>query len=182
MTGEALEAESDAASVTRFLSPEDGAWEPIWTDLTRRSVVEVGYVLGLQVRDEVRQLVRTLHHKISQADIRRAFVEVYLTQELLRPTQTMLFANYPNPFNPETWLPYQLAESSDVRIRIYDATGRLVRGLDLGFQTEGYYLDKSRSAYWNGRNDLGEQMASGVYFYQLIAGDYIANRKLVILK
>ena len=86
------------------------------------------------------------------------------------------------PFNPETWLPYQLAESANVQIRIYDTTGDLVRHLDVGFQAEGYYLDIFRAAYWDSRNDLGVQMASGIYFYQLIAGNYIANRKLVILK
>lgn len=154
----------------------------IWADLTRRSVVEVGDVLAIQIQDEIGQVVGTLNHEISTEDIRRAFVQLHLTPESLRPTQTMLFANYPNPFNPETWLPYQLAQSANVQIRIYNTTGNLVRNMDLGFQAAGYYLDKSRAAYWDGRNNLGEHMASGVYFYQLIAGDYIANRKLVILK
>ena len=94
----------------------------------------------------------------------------------------MLLANYPNPFNPETWIPYQLQNDADTTIRIYDVDGKLVRNLDLGFQTAGYYHNQSRAAYWNGRNNLGEQVVSGVYFYQLESDNYIQTRKLVILK
>jgi flagellar hook assembly protein FlgD len=93
-----------------------------------------------------------------------------------------LFANYPNPFNPETWLPYQLSEDANVQIHIYDSAGHLVRDLDLGFQSSGFYLHKDSAAYWNGRNNAGEKLASGMYFYQLIAGDYTATRRLVIVK
>jgi len=98
------------------------------------------------------------------------------------PEVTALLANYPNPFNPETWLPYQLSEDANVQIRIYSSVGHLVRTLDLGFQNSGFYLRKDSAAYWDGRNDVGERLASGVYFYQLIAGDYTAIRRLVIRK
>ena len=100
----------------------------------------------------------------------------------LRPTETRLLANYPNPFNPETWLPYELAVDSDVEIFIYNARGVLVRHLALGHQPAGYYVAKSRAAYWNGRNRHGERVSSGVYFYQLRAGDISHLRKMVILK
>ena len=100
----------------------------------------------------------------------------------LTPKETVLLPNYPNPFNPETWIPYQLARSADVTLTIYDIKGLLVRQLDLGYQSAGYYTDRMRAAYWNGRNDRGELVASGVYFYQLQAGDYTAVRRLVILK
>lgn len=100
----------------------------------------------------------------------------------LIPKSTALLGNYPNPFNPETWLPYQLAEDADVRIAIYDATGQLVRRLDFGYQRAGYYTDRSKAAYWDGRNDLGESVGSGIYFYQITAGNYSFSRKLVILK
>ena len=96
--------------------------------------------------------------------------------------QTRLFANYPNPFNPETWIPYQLANLSDVQITIYDARGAVVRQLDLGHQREGYYTSRSRAAYWDGRNALGEPVASGIYFYQLQADNLSFLRKMVILK
>ncbi|MDE0427566.1 MAG: leucine-rich repeat domain-containing protein [Candidatus Poribacteria bacterium] len=100
----------------------------------------------------------------------------------LRPTETRLLANYPNPFNPETWLPYALAADSSVEIFIYDARGVLVRHLELGHQPAGYYVAKSRAAYWDGRNTHGESVSSGVYFYQLRAGDVSLLRKMVILK
>ena len=100
----------------------------------------------------------------------------------MRPEKTELFANYPNPFNPETWIPYHLARAADVTLTIYDTTGVMVRQLDLGHQPVGYYRDKIKAAYWDGRNNLGEPVGSGVYFYQLQAGDFSATRKLVILK
>ena len=100
----------------------------------------------------------------------------------IRPTETRLLANYPNPFNPETWIPYQLATDSTVRITIYDARGSVVRVLTLGHQSTGYYTSRSRAAYWDGRNALGERVASGFYFYQLQADDRSQMRKLLILK
>ena len=101
---------------------------------------------------------------------------------VLVPKETALLANYPNPFNPETWIPYHLANDTDVSLSIYDINGALVRELDLGHQRAGYYTDRSRAAYWDGRNTLGEPVASGVYFYQFRAGDYLQMRKMVILK
>ncbi len=99
-----------------------------------------------------------------------------------RPDETVLLANYPNPFNPETWIPYHLAESTEVRVNIYDAQGVLVRALTLGHQTAGYYTSRSRAAYWDGRNALGERVASGIYFYQLQTDKVSPLRKMVILK
>ena len=99
-----------------------------------------------------------------------------------RPDATVLLANYPNPFNPETWIPYHLATSTDVRINIYNAQGILVRALTLGHQSAGYYTSRSRAAYWDGRNALGERVASGIYFYQLQTDEISPLRKIVILK
>ena len=98
------------------------------------------------------------------------------------PSETALLPNYPNPFNPETWIPYQLAEPADVSISIYAADGKLVRTLDLGHLSVGLYESRSRAAYWNGRNALGEPVASGVYFYTLTAGEFTATRKMLIRK
>ena len=100
----------------------------------------------------------------------------------MHPDTTALLANYPNPFNPETWIPYQLARDADVRLTIYDTTGVMVRRIDLGHQTAGYYADRIKAVYWDGRNNLGESVGSGVYFYQLQAEDFSAIRKMVILK
>ena len=99
-----------------------------------------------------------------------------------RPEQTQLLANYPNPFNPETWIPYELATDTTVKITIYNAQGVVVRTLQLGQQSAGYYTDRERAAYWDGRNALGEQVASGIYFYQLETDEMSSMRKMVILK
>ena len=102
--------------------------------------------------------------------------------ETLAPRTTALLPNYPNPFNPETWIPYQLAEPTNVTIVIYSASGQVVRTLELGHQAVGVYESRSRAAHWDGRNELGEQVASGVYFYVLTAGDFTATRKMLIRK
>ena len=96
--------------------------------------------------------------------------------------QSVLLANYPNPFNPETWIPYQLSESANVTVSIYAVNGVLVRRLDLGHQGAGVYRSRSRAAYWDGRNAFGERVASGLYFYTLTAGDFTATRKMLIRK
>lgn len=101
---------------------------------------------------------------------------------LFIPEETALLHNYPNPFNPETWIPYQLAESADVSISIYTADGKLVRTLDLGHQPVGIYESRNRAAYWDGRNAIGETVASGLYFYTLTADDFTATRKMLIKK
>ena len=98
------------------------------------------------------------------------------------PKETALLPNYPNPFNPETWIPYQLAQPADVTLTIYDIQGRVVWDLDLGHQRAGMYHGRSRAAYWDGRNAVGEPVASGVYFYTLTASDFTATRKMLIAK
>ena len=99
-----------------------------------------------------------------------------------RVRETKLLSNYPNPFNPETWIPYQLAETADVSIKIYDISGRLVRTLSVGFKPVGYYLTRERAAYWDGRNETGESVSSGVYFLRFVAGNFTATQRLVIVK
>ena len=101
---------------------------------------------------------------------------------VLVPESTVLLPNYPNPFNPETWIPYQLSEPTDVTFRIYLTNGALVRTLDIGHQAAGLYQDRNRAAYWDGKNEVGEPVASGVYFYTLTAGDFTGTRKMIITK
>ena len=101
---------------------------------------------------------------------------------LLIPKETALLPNYPNPFNPETWIPYQLAEPAEVTLRIYAVNGDLVRTLVLGHKPAGIYQSRTRAVYWNGKNAVGESVASGIYFYTLTAGDFTATRKLLIRK
>ena len=114
--------------------------------------------------------------------VRRTLAYLQNLLAAVRPDETQLLANYPNPFNPETWIPYQLSTGSDVRITIYDMSGTVVRKLVLGYQSSGYYTSRSRAAYWDGRNAIGEPVASGLYFYTFTAGDFTATRKLLIRK
>ena len=100
----------------------------------------------------------------------------------LTPKETALLPNYPNPFNPETWIPYHLSKDTDVTLHIYAVNGRLVRTLTLGYQAAGMYQNRSRAVYWDGKNALGESVASGLYFYTLTAGDFTATRKMLIQK
>ena len=98
------------------------------------------------------------------------------------PSQTQLLANYPNPFNPETWIPFQLSQDTEVIVTIYDVLGELVRQLELGMVRAGRYVTAGQAAYWDGKTEVGEAVSSGTYFYQLKAGDYTETRKMVILK
>ena len=131
------------------------------------------------IREQIDLLVAT--NDRSPAALRTL---VYLQQLLAtaRPSQTQLLTNYPNPFNPETWIPYTLATDTAVRITIYNTQGVVVRSLLLGHQTAGYYMERDRAAYWDGRNAMGERVASGIYFYQLETDTMSAMRKMVILK
>jgi hypothetical protein len=98
------------------------------------------------------------------------------------PTLFGLFQNYPNPFNPGTWMPYQLAENKTVIIRIYDVKGRIIRTQEYGQRQAGYYVNRAQAAYWDGKNATGQAVSSGVYFYQLKAGEETAVRRMLIVK
>ena len=113
---------------------------------------------------------------------RQGITNLEMLIDAAMPTKTVLLPNYPNPFNPETWIPYDLAEEANVRITIYDLKGESVKQLKVGFQAAGTYRTQSRAAYWDGCNSVGEPVASGVYFYTLQAGQVRASRKMVIAK
>ena len=108
-------------------------------------------------------------------------VEPFFMDQLL-PLRTRGFSNYPNPFNPETWIPFQLHKAALVRITIYDVLGHEVRRFDLGYLSAGYYKTRERAVYWDGRNDMNERVASGTYFYRLEAGDFVDTHRMVVLK
>ena len=158
---------ADIAQVA--LALDDGAAAP----LAR------GDALDVITPERVRQL-------LTQAKLAGANQEAILALEqllsLFAPKQTALHPNYPNPFNPETWIPYHLANDSYVWISIYDISGVLVRQLDLGHQKAGHYVDRSRAGYWDGRNSSGERVASGVYFYTLAANNFMSTRKMLVGK
>ncbi|MDE0401379.1 MAG: T9SS type A sorting domain-containing protein [Candidatus Poribacteria bacterium] len=151
-------------------------------DLTRRSVIRVGDVVELRVIGPGGNAeLQTLAFKVTPEDLANAVLSVNL-DGIGQPTQNQLLQNYPNPFNPETWIPYQLSEDTSVSVSIYDTTGQLVRTLSLGFQAAGFYNSQGRAAYWDGRNALGERVASGIYFYQLTTPSFQQTRRLVIVK
>ena len=110
------------------------------------------------------------------------FLHAWLANANQEVRETRLLPNYPNPFNPETWIPYQLADAADVSMEIYDIGGRLVRTISIGFRPVGYYLTRERAAYWDGRNEIGEPVSSGIYFIQFVAGDFAATRRVVVVK
>ena len=126
--------------------------------------------------------VDPLRHVVTAEDVKRGHIQLdtLVTYEI--PTKTELLRNYPNPFNPETWIPYRLAKDATVTLEIYDTTGGIVRNIHIGHQLAAIYESRSKAIYWDGRNEFGERVASGIYFYHLSAGDYSATRKMVILK
>jgi len=159
-----------------------GYFATAFADLTRKNVVEIGDRLEVQVRDRAGEIAsETIPYTVTVETIRQAFLPIVLKHVGI-PRQTVLMQNYPNPFNPETWIPYQLREASDVVIRIYDAAGQLVSTLDLGQRATGFYLGRTRAAHWDGRNGAGEKVASGIYFYQIKAGDFSATRRMLVVK
>ena len=119
---------------------------------------------------------------LTDPKLQRGILFLQQLLSVLIPKETELLPNYPNPFNPETWIPYRLAEEGFVTLTIYDQRGRVIRRLDIGHQTASVYESRSKAIYWDGRNEVGDRVASGIYFYTLTAGDYSATRKMVILK
>ena len=137
-------------------------------------------VIGISVTDKARN---TLYHDFTEIT-RFEVIETQSapTVEITLPDKNALLANYPNPFNPETWIPYQLSEAADVSLSIHATNGQRIRTIVLGHQPAGIYQNRANAAYWDGKNDTGEPVASGVYFYTLTASDFTATRKMLILK
>ena len=155
----------------------------VWADLNRKSVVEAGDKLKVALYDDNNRIVSgPFQRTVTTSDIRNAFLSLQLNVGDIQPQDTLLAQNFPNPFNPETWIPYQLNKATEVKIDIYNVSGHLVRSLDLGWQPTGSYMTPSSAAYWDGKNAVGERVASGIYFYTLQTSDFAATRRMVILK
>ena len=133
------------------------------------------------VRRALREL-EAVPEKSHNVEITIQFLHAWLENANRSVSETRLLPNYPNPFNPETWIPYQLAKAADVSVTIYDVGGRLVRTVSVGFKPVGYYLTRERAAYWDGRNETGESVSSGVYFIQFLSGDFATTRRIVVVK
>ena len=131
------------------------------------------------ISQAIGRLESNLNHS-SEEQIVLNLLQSILLERL--PTQTKLLTNYPNPFNPETWIPFQLNQESDVIISIYDIVGHNIRQLDLGRLPAGRYLNVGQAAYWNGKTNSGEMAASGTYFYHLQADGYIETKRMILVK
>ena len=144
---------------------------------------QVGDILEISVRSPGSQIgVQPLRHTVTAEDVKQSRIELgnLIVYEI--PTETELLPNFPNPFNPETWIPYRLAEDAFVTLTIYDTAGAVVRSIDVGYKSAAVYESRTKAIYWDGRNEFGEGVASGVYFYHLSAGDYSATRKMLIIR
>jgi len=160
-----------------------GGYSVTFVELAKSYATRVGDILEITVETPSSFIgIQPLRHIVSTDDVNNCQIQLPNLIAYEIPKETKLLPNYPNPFNPETWIPYQLSRSAEVSIRLYDAQGRLVRTLDLGERTAGFYLGRNRAAYWDGLNSAGEKVASGIYFYQLNVGDFKAMRKMVIVK
>jgi N-acetylneuraminic acid mutarotase len=157
----------------------NGRFIATFVDFSRRSVIEVDDEIELSFIDKHGNLLSKVIRRIEPEQVERAYLNTLIE---LRPVKTALFQNYPNPFNPDTWIPYQIAQDAQVKIEIFNITGKLVRRIELGDQAAGWYVTKDKAAYWDGCNETGEVVASGIYFYKLRAGNYSAVRKLLIVK
>ena len=175
---------STKAALSEITSVEtaDG-YSMAFVDLKDARAARVGDVLEISA-DSPNPLigVQPVRHTVTVDDVKngRITLEDLIAYEI--PAETELLRNYPNPFNPETWIPYRLAEDADVSLTIYDTSGALVRSIDIGHQAAAVYETRAKAIYWDGRNRFGEQVASGLYFYHLSAGDFSATRRMVILK
>ena len=160
----------------------EGYFAVATADLSRRSIVQVGDSLEVTVTDTTGEIAsEKFNFSVTPDTLTNAVLPVRL-DGVGRPKQTLLLQNYPNPFNPETWIPYHLSEAAPVALSIYDTTGQRIRTLALGVQAAGFYQSRSRAAYWDGRNDLGERVSSGVYFYQLSTPSEHQIKRMVIVK
>ena len=140
------------------------------------------YTAEISISEDNTALNGVKHILVTARDEVGNFTQLIVTSTLNNRYITELLPNYPNPFNPETWIPYRLGKDAEVTLTIYDASGDVVRQFDLGYQPAGTYETRSRAVYWNGTNDFGETVANGVYFYSLSTSDYSHTRKAIILK
>ena len=162
-------------------------------DIETGRAAQIGDILEISVRSPSPLIgVQPLRYTVTGEDVKRSLIQLTELVAYEIPTETELLHNYPNPFNPETWIPYRLAEDAFVTLTIYDLSGHVVRALDVGHQIAAVYESRSKAIYWDGRNEFGETVASGVYFYHLSAGrsglsaphrrDFSATRKMLIIK
>jgi hypothetical protein len=162
---------------------KDGKYSVVFVNLSGSPIAKAGELLRISADDPTGKFsVEPIQHRITEEDIKNGII---VTQDLLLtkiPEHSALLQNYPNPFNPETWIPFQLSQSADVTLKIYDLSGQVIRKIDIGYKPAGTYTSSRKAIYWDGRNNFGEKVASGIYFYAVEAGSFNATRKMIIVK
>ena len=173
-----LSTKTALSEITSVESSE--GYNMTFVDLNAAHAARVGDVLEISAESPDPLIgVQPLRHIVTVNDVKNGVLQLEDLIAYEIPAETALLRNYPNPFNPETWIPYHLSEDADVKLTIYDVNGEMVRTIDVGHQTAAKYDSRSKAIYWDGRNRFGEQVASGVYFYHLDAGDFSGTRKMV---
>ncbi len=174
---------STGRTIAGMTKAEGGAYKLTVVDIEMGQAAAIGDVLEISAQSPNPLIgVEPLRYTLTAEDVKQSLIQLPELVAYEIPAETQLLPNYPNPFNPETWIPYRLAEDAFVTLTIYDGSGQVVRTIDVGYQTAAVYESRSKAIYWDGRNEFGETVASGVYFYQLRAGDHSQTRKMLILK
>ena len=174
---------STGRAVAAVTAADEAGYRLTVVDIETGRAAQIGDTLEISAQSPNPFIgVKPLRYTVTAEDVKQSLIQLPELVAYEIPAETELLRNYPNPFNPETWIPYRLAEDAFVTLTIYDGAGQVVRTIDVGHQTAATYENRSKAIYWDGRNGVGEQVASGVYFYHLSAGDYSATRKMLILK
>ena len=174
---------STGRETTAVTGSDEAGYRITVVDIETGRAAQIGDILEVSAHSPDPFLgVNPLRYTITAEDVRKIQIQLSALVAYEIPSKTELLPNYPNPFNPETWIPYRQAEDAFVTLTIYNLSGQIVRTLEVGHRIAAAYESRSKAIYWDGRNKLGERMASGVYFYTLTAGDYSATRKMLILK
>ena len=161
----------------------EGLYSVTFVDIDSSRAARAGDILEITVQTVSPYIgIEPIRHVVTTKDVELSRIRLVdlVTYEI--PKETELLPNYPNPFNPETWIPYRLAEDSSVTLTIYDTTGKVVRTIEIGHKPAAVYESRDKAVHWDGRNNYGERVASGIYFYSLSAVNFSATRKMVILK
>jgi hypothetical protein len=171
-----------AATDSTGANAVSGRYITTFVDLSGSHAAKVGDIFEVSVFDATGTFSgNPLRYTVTPKDIQAGIVSLDIMLSPI-PKENTLLANYPNPFNPDTWIPYKLKEGTEVTILIYNIAGQIVKTIHLGREEAGLYLTKEKAAYWDGRNSEGEKVSSGVYFYTLQAGKFRATRKMNIIK
>ena len=174
---------STGREVTAVTTDDGAGYQLTIVDIETGQAAQIGDIFEISAQSlDASVGVQPLWYTVRAEDVLRSRIQLPTLVAYQIPAETELLRNYPNPFNPETWIPYRLAADAFVTLTIYDGNGQVVRTLDVGHQVAAVYENRSKAIYWDGRNEVGERVASGVYFYHLSAGGYSATRKMVILK